>query len=511
LLGVLLVAAAPAAVPTSSILGVFDARKSALAQLGQHEPQSIEMTGTLNGYALDGTFHSWHDGESDRFVQELGVRDEQTLRVGDREYAIDSSGDVRELRGLLSQRQKTEDFIDSGEFLNRPQYSTLIGPAALPDGRAVVQVLVQPPGGEAETVSLDARTSMIDRLSFADDDGTSTVDFYDYRAVHGALVAYKRVDSNGDHAYDVTETTTDVRVDKPIPATVFAVPASVQIQTDRPITVPLARRAGHYYAQVTIHGHDYQFLVDTGAQGVVIDSRVAAELVLMPAGRLEVSGATRTGGLGIAPLGSIGIGSARLPVRVVSVLDLNSATNGAFPIDGILGYPFFAESEVRIDPDRLTMTIGKPGSLPALGAKFDVDVDRQLAEISGTIDGVTGRFVVDTGNSTELLVFQPFLRKHVGLISYAGHSQIPNFGIGGSMNAVGAIVNELDLGPFRFFNRNANMMLTSSGAFADKFDAGNIGMGTMQNFISTFDLANNALYFERGAGFDDGRYRPVTE
>ncbi|MGZ3505148.1 MAG: aspartyl protease family protein [Vulcanimicrobiaceae bacterium] len=497
--------------PATTVVGLFDARKTALSKLGERDVKTIEVVGTLKGFALDGRFHTWHDGDRDRYDEELGIRSERTLRVGDREYAQNSSGNVRELRGLLSKRQKTEDFINSEDFLAHPEFATLLSHAKLPDGREVFNVRVDPPGGQPETVSLDATTSMIDRISYTDEDSTSTIDFYDYRTVQGTVVPFKQVESNGDHDYDVIQLTTDVRVNHKIEPSMFAVPANTEIVTDGPITVPLAERQGHYYTAVKIRDHTYEFLVDSGAQGVVVDSRVAAALVLVPAGRLEVSGAARTGGLGIAALADVEIGGARLPVRVVSVLDLNSATGGAFPIDGILGYPFFAAAEVRIDPDKLTMTIGKPGSLPELGTRLDVDVDRQLTEIQARVNGVDGRFVIDTGNGTELLVFNPFLAAHPGLITYAGHSQVSNYGVGGSARAVAMSVDELDLGPYKLYHRFANVMLTSSGAFADKFDAGNIGMATLRNFVTTFDLANNAVYLSRGGAFDDGRYRPVVE
>jgi hypothetical protein len=50
-------------------------------------------------------------------------------------------------------------------------------------------------------------------------------------------------------------------------------------------------------------------------------------------------------------------------------------------------------------------------------------------------------------------------------------------------------------------------MQATRGAFADRFDAGNVGLGLLANFVLTFDLANNALYVERSSAFDDGRSR----
>jgi hypothetical protein len=50
-------------------------------------------------------------------------------------------------------------------------------------------------------------------------------------------------------------------------------------------------------------------------------------------------------------------------------------------------------------------------------------------------------------------------------------------------------------------------MLATRGAFADRFDAGNVGLGVLQNLLVTFDEAHAMLYVERGSQFDDGGAR----
>ena len=86
-----------------------------------------------------------------------------------------------------------------------------------------------------------------------------------------------------------------------------------------------------------------------------------------------------------------------------------------------------------------------------------------------------------------------------------------NRGVGGSSAAVPATVYRLQLGPFNLYNRYADVMLSDTGAFADVNEAGNIGLGTLKNFIFTFDYAGRTLYLEKARGFDDGRYRPQFE
>lgn len=471
-----------------------------------HAPKSLQIDGVLTGAGLEGVYHSRQSGDDSRYEEIFGVREETSLRIGDRQYVINQSGNVRELNGLLLRRQRTQDFIDSERFVSQPQYDTFDGQKTLPDGRPAYQIGVAPPDGQPETIDLDTKTLMIDRISYDDQDGTSTEDFYDYKTFAGVLAAMREIDSNGDRDYDIERYVQKLLVDRPIAPSVFALPKSTEISADKPVTVPLTERQGHYYATVRVGTRDYTFLVDTGAQAVVLDSRVAQEQGLQPVGHLEVSGAQRTGGMGVAKLDAVKIGGATLPVHVVTVLDLRGAT-GNFDADGVLGYPFFASAEVKIDPVADTMTFAKPGMLHAPGEAIPVDGDRQLIEVQGNVNGAGGRFVIDTGNSTELLLFDPFMRSHPYLVQFGQRRFANDYGVGGAARAVSAMIDELDVGNYRLFNRYASLMLTRQGAFADRFDAGNIGMGVLRNFVMTFDLANSHMYLQQSSAFDDGRYR----
>ncbi len=475
-----------------------------MAALPLHPARSIEISGPIVAGDLTGSFRRWSMGSDAREDDETVSHTTASLRLNDREYAINETGDVRELHGILAKRQLTEDFVDSESFVSTPRYDTLKNAATLPDGRSTYAIEVAPPGGQPETLYLDAKTFMIDRVAYDEDDGVSTEDYYDYQVIRGTLVAMREVDSNGDRVYDLTHLIKDVVIDGAVDPKVFALPVSTVIQTDKPVTVPLHEEQGHFFVQVRVGTRDYRFLVDTGAQMIALDTQVAAQQGLQYQGHLEVAGAKRVGGLGFAALNSIQIGGAALPVHSVSVLDLRAATGA----DGVLGYPFFASAEVTIDPVARTMTFGKPGTLDPKGSAFSIDNDRQLVELDGSVNRIDGTFVVDTGNSTELLLYSPFMQAHPYVVPLEDRERAANdYGVGGSARASFGYIDELDFGPFHFYNRYANIIMSDRGAFADRFDAGNIGMGVLKNFVITFDEANSKMYALKSAAFDDGRYR----
>jgi predicted aspartyl protease len=479
---------------------------SAMSDDGALDIVHAETSGTLEGAGLTGTFHVWSQGDDERTDQILGPRVDRTLRLGDRLYAQDSNGNVRRLTGLLARRDRTESFIDSGAFAKSPSHVVSRGIADI-DGRRAYALDVTADGGEPETVYLDSATGLPDRVAYDDDDGRTTVDFSDWRTIEGHRFPFRSVESDGDHGFDTTQTVERVVLDLPIDPAVFSPLVQRRIDMAAPDTLKLTWSAGHLYAPVTIAGHPFTFLIDTGAQDILIDRRVVAVLGLHPVGALEASGASRTGGLQVVQLPEVDVGAGRLRDLVVTTIDLGASTAGAFHIDGILGYPFFAQTIARIDVAARTMTFGPPGAIVPEGDRIALELDRSFPEARFRLDAnVTAPFVIDTGNAAELLLYRPFVERHPGIVPFTS-SQRRSFGIGGGTESYRTALEELDVGATPLYHVDTDVMLATSGAFADRFDAGNIGLGVLANFVVTFDYPNAEMYVEPGPTFDDGRLR----
>jgi hypothetical protein len=471
--------------------------------------KTSEERGTLTGDGLSGEFHSWRRDEDERDDERMGPRTETTLRVGNRIWVRNESGNVRELVGYLRRRARTEELIDSGAFVKEPARSRFLDYGTLAGHRAW-RIEVNADGGEPETLWIDVESGLPLRLEYLDGDGPTTVDFSDWRDVSGERVPFRSVSSDGDHQFDIVEQTTSLTVNAPIDATVFAPLANNTIDARGPQTVPLLDLGGYAACRVTLGGKPYTFMLDTGAQSVVIDSTVARAAGIDQEGSLEVRGAVRAGGLHIVTLPPIGIGSATLRDITGTSLDLSGATRGMVKSDGILGYPFFAATLVELDFKRGTMRFGPPGSFVPRGERIPLDVDRELLEAVFRLDDrVSAPFIVDIGNSGELLIYKAFADAHPGIAPLTGEAT-RNIGIGGSNATIRTRVEQIDLGDIPMFRRTTDIVLATQGAFADQVDAGNLGLGTLREFVVTFDLAHNAMYLERGDAFDDGSHRGDT-
>ncbi|HTW83739.1 MAG TPA: aspartyl protease family protein [Candidatus Sulfotelmatobacter sp.] len=484
-------------VPVATILAAYDnATRS-------DDVKTFVADGTLAGEGLQGSFHVERDQTDEREDDVLGPRHETTLRLGDRLFVRNANGNVRELRGYLHRRALTEELLDSGDFVKHPELARFVGWSTF-NGKRVWRLEVDAVGGEPETLWIDPDSGLPVRLEYLDGDGPSYVDYGDWRMVGASRIPFRAVMTDGDHRFDTVQQTTSVQIDQPVDRSAFVPLVPRLLESDGVHTVPLIRSSdGHYGVTVRIANRDWFFLLDTGAQSILVDTAVLKAAGVTGEGAMEVRGAARSGGLRTATLPSISIDGATMSDVIVSSLDIG-ANLGGMKIDGILGYPFFASAIVEMDFAHGQLRFGAPGSFVPTGARVDLDVDRELAEANFVVNGrLDAPFIVDTGNSEDMLLYRPFLDKHPGVVPTTGAGSW-NYGIGGSNAIYRTSLDELQMASYQLYHRPVDVVLAQTGAFADRVDAGNVGLGVLRNFVATFDLANASMYLTPGASFDSG-------
>jgi hypothetical protein len=491
-----------APVPVETILAAYDRATHAA------DVATIESEGTISGEGLTGAFHSWRRGDDERDEEQLGPNAETTLRRGARVWVRNANGNVRELHGVLLRRALTAEFVDSGAFVHHPENARFVGFGEI-GGERMWRIEVTADGGSPETLWIGVDDGLPARTEYLDGDGTTAVDLSDWRTVDGQRIAFRSVTSDGDHAFDLTEQTTRVRVAQPIDDDRFA-PFTPRTFTSVGVqSVPLLSIGGHIGVTVAVDGRSYVFLLDSGAESVLVDARAAQRMHLDASGAFEVRGAVRTGGLRIAHLPELGIGDTTLDDLIVSTIDLQPSFGGPV-IDGILGYPFFASGLVQIDVAHRVLRFGPPGSFAPPGERVALDVDREVPEaIVRLNDAVDTPFIIDSGNSGEVLLYRPFVDAHPGIVPATGAKSM-NYGIGGSDATYRTALDALRIGSVSVPHPVVDVVSATNGAFADRVDGGNLGLEVLRHFVVTFDLADDAMYLEPSIPFDDPHHRTAT-
>ncbi|PYS52562.1 MAG: hypothetical protein DMF68_01215, partial [Acidobacteria bacterium] len=216
----------------------------------------------------------------------------------------------------------------------------------------------------------------------------------------------------------------------------------------------------------------FRFIFDSGGVAV-ISPEVARDL------GLKIVGTSTDGGVGektvergATAISEVKVGDIRLADEEFGVISFADTKYvfGANRIDGIIGYPLFKRFVVKIDYERQRLTFTEPSAFAYHGGGTIValDFDAHLPLVNGSIDGIPGIFVIDTGTRSALLLYGPFKEKNNLRAKYkASLEGVTGWGIGGPVRSQLARIDSLKLGAVEVHNLVARLSLQRSGALAN--------------------------------------------
>ncbi len=378
------------------------------------------------------------------------------------------------------------------------------------DGGATYDVVrAVPPGGVPVELWIDAATHLLVRAVVDGDSGAETNVFSDYRAVGGAMLNFREQTTESDGS------ATDVRVEHAqllgaLPPGALARPAPVAHGAFPPGVTRASVRfrfnqgtSGNVVVPISIAGKPPVSVVfDSGGVNVVTPD-AAQRLGLAGGGGVDVGGVgTGTERATIANAGTIAIGDARLNDQQFLVLPLPYAFVHAMrdtTTDGIVGFEVLANFRTTIDYAAHTVTFASfdsPPPAPLPGAvTLPFRSDGHTPYVEASIDGATGLFEVDTGNSGGLIVFEPFAKAHGLFVSSPRVPYVSPGGIGGSVPAAIVRAGEFTLAGVTIRRPLVQLANQPAGGFASRTIAGNIGADILQRYTVTFDYRARTVTF----------------
>lgn len=137
--------------------------------------------------------------------------------------------------------------------------------------------------------------------------------------------------------------------------------AGTQADKPKPITVPFELiKTQHMVVSAKINGKGpYRLIFDTGAPDSLVSNRIAREAKLTPAKEFKTPTLPIFGARGQYRIQELHIGDLKAGDLSTMVLDHPTVTAISAivgPIDGILGFTFFARYRLTIDYERKTLT-----------------------------------------------------------------------------------------------------------------------------------------------------------
>jgi hypothetical protein len=123
---------------------------------------------------------------------------------------------------------------------------------------------------------------------------------------------------------------------------------------------------------------------------------------------------------------------------------------------------------------------------------------RQIPVVEAELDGVRGKFGVDTGARSSLLAYGPFADRNKLKEKYDAKLEgVTGWGIGGPVRSLLARANELRIGEVAVHDLVIRLSTQKTGLTTSADMAGLIGPDVLSQFDLTVDYPHNRLIFEK--------------
>jgi hypothetical protein len=384
--------------------------------------------------------------------------------------------------------------------------------------RTFAVVEIAPKGGRPFALWLDEATGLPDRAVERGGLETIVTRLGDWRAVEamapGATtpvqvrLPFSARASTGEPEFDTVVQATAVEVNPPLADDFFAPPR--QRADDftlaggaASVTLPFSLRNNHVYVQVALDGHrPVPMLFDSGGFNLVTPE-TARQLGLRSEGALQARGIGEgSEALAVTHISGVRLGGATLRDQVFYVLPLAGLADvEGVEVGGVLGFEVLHRFVVEIDyaRHRLTLTLPERFDASRAGTAVPFVFVGHMPAVEGKIDGVAGRFTIDTGSRGAVALHRPFVEQHELVERYHPDIEaVTGWGVGGGVRAKVTRAAMLTLGGVEVPLPIAELVTSEKGALTDRYLAGNVGGGVLRRFRVTFDYRRERLYLAPG-------------
>ena len=264
---------------------------------------------------------------------------------------------------------------------------------------------------------------------------------------------------------------------------------------------------GLVIVNVLINGRGpFPMIFDTGSAGAITSEAAAAlGLVAESSGTVTGSG-EKTFAVGVTQLRDLRIGDVQLADVVVPVVPFPRffTDRGArSPVAGIIGYEFLKRFAVRLAYEDATLTITPTQDFrySGLGLRVPLFLADKLPAITAAADGVAGRFEIDTGSSTAVVLQRAFVEQHGLEIRHPSGLRLKRGGVDGMFDAIVTRLDRFSIGNYQIKQPGVEFPSSGKAGLPVPGVDGSVGYQILRQFVITFDYARSELFLERSAAF----------
>jgi len=397
----------------------------------------------------------------------------------------------------------TQAYLSANAFFRPDQRSTVTsGSLESTDAGHAYVLRVEPSGGSAADLYFDAATYRLVKVVAQTASGIDTTTNSNFQTIQGVPVAMRSVDVNSSGTTTTTALTA-VQFAATLDASALARPAYASLgELAAPVSVPIetdvAGAFGHIVASVALDGKPATLIFDSGGGNFLVPPALK-RLGLQSSGGIAVGGAgTKQQMMSFAAVSSVDFGGARLSHQNFVVTPL------AYPLlhprrtispEGLIGFEYLANFRIAVRYADHQMDVA-PFSAPppAGGVTLPFKSDGRHAYVLASVDGVSGYFLLDTGNAGGIVLNAPFVQEH-HLFPNGGLVYQSPGGVGGGFPETVAAAKSFSLASLTFDDVPVGIPQVNAGFFATRGVAGNLGSAFLSRFTLVFDYKAQTANF----------------
>ena len=350
---------------------------------------------------------------------------------------------------------------------------------------------------------VDMQTYRITRDERVAPGHTIVTTYDDFRTVEGRTRAWHWTirDGRSEDDADYRIVSADLHVDE----AKLRIPPSRRILVEFPsgktaVDLPVREWEGRFIVRVQIGSRGLDFQLDTGAAGIMLDDDVARELALPRFGEFSSGSITGTYHHSLAIVPEMSVGELKMhDVAVTTIPHVGGDVPKYFRVVGLLGFDFIGDVGLAIDYEHERVTATSPESFaPPKDRRalvLYVRLGNGQPQTNVMIEGALGeRFLIDTGASGDMFVFDSFARRHPEALRDALYVEDqPRFiGVGGEVRTSPYRCHSVRVGDGVFKDLIAYRVPAAQSS--DLAQDGVLGAGFLKYFTLYIDYSNSMVY-----------------
>lgn len=441
---------------------------------------------------MTGTFRVRRLGKDVRETTTLGpLTYEQGIHAGLR-WQQNRNGITYTFSGFHDQRDAISE--RAWDNANDTHDVRLVG-ESVPLDAYVVEI--NPTGGRHEWLFIDKRTGNVIRRERMERRRRVIITYDEFRTFDG-IPEPSRVRQTDSFGNEREQTLLSRTLDLTPDLVDVAIPPTRRTFVEFPAGTPLVRLPirfinGLMIVHVTIGFHGYDFILDSGAAGIVVDPSVVDDQHLERYGtRIGATIGTFSEATTIVP--QISTGVLKMHNVVARVLGVPFRVDDRTRIAGLLGFDFFADAIVHVDEERFIVEAIAPSAFkpPQDAVATTIALDDKTPAIRARVGSAIARIILDTGANRSVFTTAYSDRADFAVDPTSVASRFR--GVGGIGTAESAHLKQFEFAGIPVTDPSVDVSSADLGV--EDID-GTAGTDMLRNYDLFFDYRANTVYARR--------------